>query len=120
MTGRWVRSRTTGTAERSSVLRVAVSNVRMPRSQRMTLGLPDERMYSAAMSHSSMVAERPRLSRTGLRLWPTALQEHEVGHVAGADLEHVDVAVEDLDIGRVGDLADDGQARSPRAPRRGA
>ena len=37
------------------------------------------------------------------------LQEDEVGHVAGADLEHVHVAVEDLHIGRVRDLADDRQ-----------
>ena len=56
MTGRWVSWWSSGTADRSSVLRVYVSNVRMPRSQRMTLGLPELTMYSAAISHSSTVA----------------------------------------------------------------
>ena len=36
MTGRWLFCLITATAEMSSVLRVAFSNVRMPRSQRMT------------------------------------------------------------------------------------
>src|ERR1039458_3287658 len=53
ITGSGVRSRSTGTAETSRVFRVAVSKVRMPRSQRMTWGLPSARMYSAAASHSS-------------------------------------------------------------------
>ena len=65
MMGRWERSRTTGTAERSRVLRVAVSNVRMPRSQRMTFWLPWARMYSAAFSHSSMDDIIPRFNITG-------------------------------------------------------
>ncbi len=56
MTGRWVRWWRSGTAARSIVLRVYVSNVRMPRSHRMTFGLPLLTMYSAAISHSSMVA----------------------------------------------------------------
>ena len=43
-----------------------VSKVRMPRSQRITRSLPPAMMYSADMSHSSMVEERPRLSRSGL------------------------------------------------------
>ena len=38
-----------GTAERSSVLRVYFSKVRMPRSQRMTFSLPPAMMYSADM-----------------------------------------------------------------------
>ena len=71
-TGRWVISRSTGTAERSSVLRVARSNVRMPRSHRITLALPADRTYSAAISHSSIVAPKPRLSSTGVRPWPAA------------------------------------------------
>ncbi len=54
---------------RSIVFRVEVSKVRMPRSQRITSRfLPVERMYSADWSHSSMVAERPRLRSTGLRI----------------------------------------------------
>ena len=48
-----------GSTPRSSVLRVIVSNVRMPRSQRMTLRLPRATMYSAAMSHSLTVEEVP-------------------------------------------------------------
>jgi acyl-CoA dehydrogenase len=56
--GRWLSFFTTGIADTSNVLRVAVSNVRMPRSQRMTSGLPPARMYSAESSHSSMVAGR--------------------------------------------------------------
>ena len=63
---------TTGTALMSSVLRVAVSKVRMPRSQRITSRLPSLRMYSADISHSSIVAERPRLSSTGLPARPTS------------------------------------------------
>ena len=110
MTGRWVRSRSTGTAVRSSVLRVDGSKVRMPRSHRTTLGLPAARMYSAAISHSSIVADRPRLSSTGCRLLADRLEQHEVLHVPGADLEHVDVVLEHRHVGGVGDLGHDGQA----------
>lgn len=49
----------------SKVFLVAVSKVRIPRSQSTTLGLPSAIMYSAAFSHSSMVAESPRFSSTG-------------------------------------------------------
>ena len=56
----------------SNVLRVAVSNVRMPRSHRMTSVLPPLRTYSADSSHSSIVAEMPRLSSTGLRACPSS------------------------------------------------
>jgi len=41
-----------GTALKSSVYRAAVSNVRMPRSHRITFGLPSLRMYSALMIKS--------------------------------------------------------------------
>jgi hypothetical protein len=67
ITGRCVFSWSTGIAFRSMVFRVDVSNVRIPRSQRITsLFFPAERMYSADWSHSSIVAESPRFSRTGL------------------------------------------------------
>ncbi len=59
-------------AEISKVLRVAVSNVRMPRSHRITSVLPPLRTYSEDSSHSSIVAEMPRLIRTGLRAWPSS------------------------------------------------
>ena len=71
-TGRWVRWWSTGTAVRSSVLRAYVSNVRMPRSHMMMFGLPADAMYSAAMSHSSIVAPNPRLSITGRPARPQA------------------------------------------------
>ena len=73
MTGRWVFSWMMGTADRSRVLRVYFSKVRMPRSQRITCSLPPAMIYSALMIHSSMVLHRPRLSRTGLCILPTAL-----------------------------------------------
>ena len=44
-------------------------------------------MYSAAISSSSIVADIPRLSSTGLPAWPSSLEQREVLHVAGADLE---------------------------------
>ena len=66
ITGRCESSRTSGTALRSSVNRVAVSKVRMPRSHRMTSRLPCDRMYSAASSHSSIVEDMPRFKSTGL------------------------------------------------------
>ena len=56
------------------MLRVAVSNVRMPRSHRITFGLPSERTYSADISHSSMVALSPRLRNTGRPVFPTSLR----------------------------------------------
>ena len=70
--GRWLSFLTTGIAEMSNVLRVAVSNVRMPRSQRMTSLLPPLSTYSADSSHSSIVAEMPRLISTGLRACPSS------------------------------------------------
>ncbi len=66
MIGRCDSSRVTGIALRSSVKRVAVSNVLMPRSHRITSRLPCDSTYSAASSHSSMVDDMPRLSSTGL------------------------------------------------------
>ena len=57
----------------SSVLRVDVSNVRIPRSQRITFGLPLDITYSAAMSHSSIVPDRARLMSTGRPALPTAM-----------------------------------------------
>ena len=72
ITGRWDSRWATGTALMSRVLRVAVSKVRMPRSQSTMSRLPRWAMYSAAISHSSIVALMPRLSRTGLAAEPTA------------------------------------------------
>src|SRR5215472_14182250 len=66
ITGKCVSSFRTGIAEMSQVLRVAVSNVRMPRSHRITSGLPCAVMYSALIRSSLMLLLRPRFSSTGL------------------------------------------------------
>ncbi len=57
-------------------------------------------MYSAAESSSSIVAERPRLSRIGLRHRAELVEHHEVLHVACADLQDVRV------LGHYGGVAD--------------
>ena len=57
----------------SSVKRIAVSKVLIPRSQRITREFPSLTTYSAAMSSSSSVAERPRLSKTAQSVRPTSL-----------------------------------------------
>ena len=64
---------TAGTALRSSVNRVEASNVRIPRSHRITFGLPRASTYSADKSHSWIVVAIPRLRRTGLPASPTRL-----------------------------------------------
>ena len=56
----------------SSVNRVDVSNVLIPRSQRITSEFPSLTMYSAAISRSSTVDERPRFSSTGFGARPTS------------------------------------------------
>ena len=56
----------------SIVFRAAVSNVRMPRSHRMTSRLPFARMYSAASSHSWIDDDMPRFSRIGLPVRATS------------------------------------------------
>src|SRR5262250_807386 len=70
-TGRWESFFNTGTALRSRVKRVDVSKVRIPRSHRMTSGVPAERMYSAERRNSWMLVAMPRLRRTGLPISPT-------------------------------------------------
>src|SRR5690606_24709331 len=72
-TGRWDIPFTMGTALMSRVLRYAVSNVRIPRSAMMICWLPSLYTYSAALSHSSTVAVKPRLSITGLGWRPTSV-----------------------------------------------
>src|SRR5213082_2523285 len=57
----------------SSVLRMARSNVRMPRSHNITCPLPRASTYSAASSRSSRVADMPRFRSTGLPLSPTSV-----------------------------------------------
>lgn len=47
--------------------------VRIPRSTRTTWEFPSASRYSAAHSHSSMVADGPRRRRTGLPARPASL-----------------------------------------------
>src|SRR5437773_11443001 len=61
-------------AEMSMVLRVMFSKVLMPRSHSMTSRFPPAMMYSADSSHSWIVAERPRLSMTALRCFPSSFR----------------------------------------------
>ena len=51
----------------------------------------------------------PRLSSTGFPHVADRLEQPEVGHVAGADLQHVGVLGDDGDVAGVDDLGDDGQ-----------
>ena len=67
-------------------------------------------MYSALSSNSSIVADMPRFSSTGLSISPSAAQQVIVLHVARADLQHVDVGQHDFDLRRVHHFADDEQA----------
>src|SRR5262249_40222238 len=56
MIGKWLRPLTFGTIDRSSVFRVESSNVRTPRSQRITWRLPCASTYSADISRTLNVA----------------------------------------------------------------
>ena len=71
-TGKCVSCFKIGTAEISNVLRVALSYVRIPRSQRIIWSLPCEIMYSAALMNSSIVAAKPRFNNTGLFILPSS------------------------------------------------
>ena len=83
--------------------------MRMPRSHSITFGLPSLRMYSAAISSSSSVADRPRLSSTGLPGAADLGQQRVVLHVARADLDHVGDLEHRLEVARVHQLGDDRQ-----------
>ena len=74
MIGKWLKDLTKGTILKSSVLRVAVSNVRIPRSHNITLLLPPDKIYSAASNHSSKVLLMPLFNKTGLLILLNALR----------------------------------------------
>ena len=74
-------------------------------------------MYSAESSSSSSVADMPRLSSTGLRARPAALQQREVLHVARADLDAVGVLVDELQRLVVDRLGDDREVELLAHPR---
>ena len=63
----------TGTAEMSSVKRVAVSKVRSPRSHSTMLSFPHCVMYSVAASHSEIVPANPRLNSTIVFVFDVAM-----------------------------------------------
>ena len=116
ITGRCVSSFSTGTAAISQVLRVAVSKVRMPRSQRITFGLPCATMYSADISSSLMVELMPRFSSTGRPQRAERFQQREVLHVARADLHAVGVFGDQVDVAIAHHFGDDGETGGFPAP----
>ena len=62
-------------------------------------GLPSFMMYSAAFSHSSMVAASPRFSMTGFPAASDRLQEAEIPLLDEIEKEHAasDIALRDAD-----------------------
>ena len=46
----------------------------LPRSHKITLSLPPAIMYSADISHSSIVADKPRFSKIGLSVLPSSFK----------------------------------------------
>ena len=78
-------------AEISRVLRVAVSRCGYPVLKRIICVLPEDMMYSALMSSSSMVLERPRFRRMGLSHFSQFLEHLEILHVARPHLNDIDI-----------------------------
>ena len=68
-------------------------------------------MYSAAINSSLIVADRPRLRSTGRRTRPELGEQGEVLHVARADLQHVGVLGDEIDLPRVHHLGHHRQSR---------
>ena len=81
----------------------------MPRSHSTTWSLPAASRYSAASSNSSIFADRPRFSSTGLPALADRAEQGEILHVAGADLQRVGMFGDEVDIGGVHHLGDDRQ-----------
>ena len=67
-------------------------------------------MYSALISRSLTLALMPRFNSTGRARLPDFGEQVEILHVAGADLEHVGIAIDQLDAARVHHLGDDRHA----------
>ncbi len=85
--------------------------MRIPRSHSITFGLPSLRMYSAAISSSSSVADSPRLSSAGPPGAADLGEQRVVLHVARADLDHVGDLQHGVEVAHVHQLGDDRQAR---------
>src|SRR6266481_5285375 len=71
-TGRCVNSFSAGIAAMSHVLRVTVSNVRIPRSHKITSAFPCAVTYSADIKSSFTVLLNPRFSSTGRPHFPNS------------------------------------------------
>src|SRR5260370_473826 len=72
ITGRCVNSFSAGIAAMSQVFRVTVSNVRIPRSHKITSAFPCAVMYSADIRSSFTVLLSPRFNSTGRPHFPSA------------------------------------------------
>ena len=73
--------------------------------------------YSAAIRNSSSVADMPRFSSTGFFARPARLQQREILHVAGADLDHVGVLFDQFERFVVDGFGDDAACRTARGSR---
>ena len=94
----------------SRVLRVWVSKVRMPRSQRMTCGVAP--LHDVLRGEEQLLdgAHHAPLQQDGPPRLPDGLQEGEVLHVARADLEDARVAAHQVHVVLRHDLRDHGEA----------
>ena len=72
--GRWLFFLITGITLRSSVFLVYCSKVRIPRSHKITCSFPPARMYSADISHSSIVFASPLFNKTGFLIFPNSFK----------------------------------------------
>ena len=91
----------------SSMLRVESSKERTPRSHRTTFGLPSRQ--DVLRRHQQVLDRRAHAALQQHRLPGLAdfLEQVEVLHVAGADLEHVGIALDERNLPRVHHLGDD-------------
>jgi hypothetical protein len=90
----------------SSVLRVAVSNVRMPRSHRDDVEIAA--LGDVLGGHQPFLDRgvHPALDQHRFAGRSDRLEQREVLHVAGADLQHVGVAGDHVDVVRAHHLGD--------------
>ena len=105
------RASAPGSPTMSSVLRVAVSKVRMPRSHSTTLWLP---LRHDVLGRHQQLRDRRRQAALEQHRTLHAAQlgeQREVLHVARADLQHVGVLGDEVDVARVHHLGHDGQPR---------
>ena len=110
MIGRWLSPLTLGTIDRSSVFRVESSNVRTPALAEDHLAVA---LRQDVLGRHQQVLDRrahPPLQEDGRPGPADLLEQVEVLHVPGADLDDVGVPLDQLDLARVHDLGDDRHA----------